>query len=370
MKNKELLSRIESKIGVSEGTAIFILSTLIIKIMGAVYKIPLCNLLGSKGVGLYQMVFPVYSLCITIACGGLPTAMTQIIAKGYNAENLLKKCLKSFLAIAIVLSLAIVVFSNKIALAQGDNSARLLYFAIAPAILFVSVICCFRGYFQGKGNFKPTAFSQMIEQVVKCVFGVIALLLVKRNIIIRTLFACFAITFSEIIALVYLALKYKKYRKKTLENNLNTKISFKQLFIIIAPITFALLFFPLASFIDSFIVVNALKNSYFERATEVYGIYAGGVETIIALPVALLHNLSLGYLPTLTKNNGGIKALAFTFILSVVCGNSFFSICREVVFWWNKRVFRFINNFTSICKYKRNSVINLAGNELLFGCNF
>ena len=91
MKNKSLFKGIEGKIGVAEGTTVFMLSTLLIKIIGGIYKIPLCNLLGSKGMGLYQMVFPVYFLAITIACGGLPTAMTQIIAKGYNAESLLKK---------------------------------------------------------------------------------------------------------------------------------------------------------------------------------------------------------------------------------------------------------------------------------------
>ncbi|MBR3864313.1 MAG: oligosaccharide flippase family protein [Clostridia bacterium] len=318
MKNKSLLKGIESKIGVAEGTAIFMLSTLLIKLLGGIYKIPLCNLLGSKGMGLYQMVFPVYSLAITLACGGLPTAMTQIIAKGYNAKSLLKKCIKIFVLIALVLCFVLLIFSKKIATMQGDSTASSLYYAIAPAIVAVALISCFRGYFQGKSNFKPTAFSQTVEQLVKCVSGVIALLLISGSVQKRAFFACLAVTFSEIIAFSYMLIKYRKTRCEDINEDNKKEITLKELFLIIAPIACSVLFFPLATFADSFIVINSLKNTYFEKATEVYGVYSGGVDTVISLPVSLLHNLSLGFLPLIVKDNKNDKGIVTVFILSIV----------------------------------------------------
>ncbi len=318
MKNKSVLKGIESKIGIAEGTMVFMLSTLLIKIIGGIYKIPLCNLLGSQGMGLYQMVFPVYFLAITLACGGLPTAMTQIIAKGYNAKNLLKKCIKIFLLIGLFLCFILLFFSGKISNLQGDVKASSLYFAIAPAVVVVTLISCFRGYFQGNGNFKPTAFSQTIEQLVKCVSGVIALLLIDGSVQKRAFFACFAVTFSEIIALIYLFLKYRKNFSDDKKNDNQKEISIKELLLTIAPIACSVLFFPLATFADSFIVINLLKNTYFEKATEVYGIYTGGVDTVISLPVSLLHNLSLGFLPLIVKDNKKTKGIVIVFFISIL----------------------------------------------------
>lgn len=319
MSNLKVFRRIENKVGLAEGTSVFILSTLFIKVVGALYKIPLCNLLGGYGIGLYQTVFPVYALILTLSGAGIPTAMTKIISSGYDADVLLNKCLKIFCPLAFLFAFLLVVFAKKLCLLQGEANAKILYFAIAPSIVIVSFIACLRGYFQGKSNFKPTAVSQVIEQCVKAISGVIALLLVSGSVVKRAFFACLAVTFSEVVSLCYLALKFKRVKKTILNNNKVTEIKTKRLLSIILPITLATLFLPFSCFLDSITAINFLKNTYAEGATAVYGLYTGGVDTIISLPVGLLHCLSLGFLPSTVKNKGKNKSVLIVFFSSIAC---------------------------------------------------
>ena len=115
---KEIALNIEKRFGVSNGTLFFMLSALLVKAIGAIYKIPLYNLLGSGGVGLYQMVFPLYALLLTLSSGGIPSGMTKLISCGYNGEIVLKKSLKIFLPAGIIFSLLLfavtVYFETKI----------------------------------------------------------------------------------------------------------------------------------------------------------------------------------------------------------------------------------------------------------------
>ncbi|MBQ3572590.1 MAG: oligosaccharide flippase family protein [Clostridia bacterium] len=320
---------IEKRIGASEGTLFFMLSALIIKVIGGIYKIPLYNLLGSDGIGLYQMVFPVYALLLTLSSGGIPSGITKLISGGENAQRVLKKCTKLFLPIGLLLSFFMFFLGDLIALKQGNLLAGSLYKAISPSVFIVCLLGCLRGYFQGKSNFIPTALSQIIEQVVKAVSGVIALLFTNGSYVKKAFLACIAVTLSEVISLAFMATVYfVKIKKEKLigakeeykEKNDESKLTFKRLIVFILPLTLTSLCIPFASFIDSFIAVNALKNTFGEKATAVYGVYTGGVESVISLPVSVLHSLSLGFLPKITGDKNGQKSMLYVFILSCLAG--------------------------------------------------
>ena len=319
-KSFNKIKSLEGRIGVANGTFGFILSTILVKIIGVIYKIPLYRLLGVEGVGLYQMVFPVYALLLTFAGGGVSTAITRLVANGYNAEDLLKKCLLIFASIGLLFSICLAVFSKQIAILQGNQFASKLYLVISPSVFFVSVIGCVRGYFQGKNSFTPTAFSQVIEQIVKAASALIALLIVDADVLKKGLIACVAITFSEVVALFYLLLKFKKvknvYRKSDQPQQL---IGYAYAIKFIMPITLSAIILPIASFLDSFIAVNALKQIFFEKATSLYGIYTGGVDVVIGLPVGLLHCLILGYLPRISLNKKGMQISIFIIAISAIC---------------------------------------------------
>jgi stage V sporulation protein B len=153
--------------------------TFIAKLLGALYRVPLTAILGGVGLGLYQMVFPVYALLLDFSGASLPSALSKLISsneeqgKYKNAHALLNVSARFFALFGFVLSALLIIFARPLARLQGNEDAFYAYIFLAPAILFVSLISVLRGYFQGLMNMKPTALSQILEQTVKLVLGVL-----------------------------------------------------------------------------------------------------------------------------------------------------------------------------------------------------
>ena len=170
----------------------------ITKVIGALYRIPLTNLLGAEGIGIYQMVFPLYCLLLTVSSTGVPNGIAKLIAEGNDAETTLKSALKLFIPIGIIGRLVMAIFSSKIATLQGNSLATKSYIFISPSVLAVSVISCFRGYYQGLIDMKPTAISQVLEQVIKLIFGLSLTYAFRNNVAIGASMATLAVTLSEL----------------------------------------------------------------------------------------------------------------------------------------------------------------------------
>lgn len=293
MKNNKTLS----------GVFILVVSGVLAKIFSAIYRIVLTRLLGGVGIGIYQLIFPIYSLLVVLTTAGLPMAISKVIAKHKGCEKtVVKKCVVCFSLISIILSLVLVFISKSLARMQGNPEIFLCYIILAPTILFVSISSVLRGYFQGIKSFSPSAISNIIEQFVKLVLGLIlTATLIKINLIYAITGAIISIVVSEIVSFLVLLLGYKTSIKKS--KNCNLDISFKEIFKDILPITLTNLILPLASFIDSLIVVNLLKiNFSTEFSVFLYGLESGAVSTLISLPSIFSFAIATAIMPTLTKN--------------------------------------------------------------------
>ncbi len=315
------------------GAFVLAIGALISKVLGAVYRVPLTNVLGSEGLGLYQMIFPIYCVLLEFSGACVPSALSKMIAsdeseyKAQNAKNLLINAVKLFLIIGSIGTLLMAGLSYFIANAQGNYKAFIGYIFLSPSVIAVSVISCFRGYFQGKANMKPTAISQVIEQALKLVFGLFLAYIFLPNIPLSAGGAALGVTLSEIISLLFLYLAYKRQGKKEKINFAYDKSTFKKdakrLAKITLPITLCGIALPLSQFIDSFIIVNAL-NVYRSDGTALYGMFSGAVNTIISLPVALCYGLAAVAIPLVSsakigkENKSASKTLALTFFSSLI----------------------------------------------------
>ena len=106
--------------------------------------------------------------------------------------------------------------AEKIAILQGNPEIKKSYFAIAPALFFVSMIAVYKGYFQGECIFTPTAISQIVEQVFKVGVGLaFALIFVESGILQAIFYAVIAISISEVITFIYLLFVYAKHKKRS-----------------------------------------------------------------------------------------------------------------------------------------------------------
>lgn len=300
-----------------KGALIISIGGFLTKLIGAFYRIPLTRILGAKGIGLYQMAFPLYCLLLTFSSQGVPNGIAKIIASGEDANKTLKSALKIFAPIGLLGFLIMAIFSRQIATLQGNVLAKGCYFYLAPSIFLVSVISCFRGYFQGLSNMTPTSVSQVLEQVVKCVFGLVLCSIFKNDIILATKMATLSVTLSELVATAYFIIIYNKKSKITLLKGVKTNV--KGVVFIVVPIMLATITLPLCRTVESFMVVNILKG-YLSNATSLYGIYSGGVESVVGVPVAICYGLCVSSIPEIAKRTNVNKKVKLTIFLTLFLG--------------------------------------------------
>lgn len=279
----------------------------LVKVLGVIYRIPLTNLLGGVGLGLYQMIFPVYTLLLDFAGAGIPSAISKIVGEEDASIRqkigvaYLKSALKRLSVIGAVGCLIMITLCYPISVLQGNSGSVLGYIMLAPSVFIVSLISCFRGYFQGQMQMNPTSISQVVEQGVKLVLGIILVKAFMPNVNLAVGGATLAVTISEVVALIYLWVLYKKSVKglKNEEEIVLSKPQTKKLFRIAVPITLLGILLPLSHFIDSFLIVNLLKH-YRADATSLYGLLSGVVHTVIGLPIGLCYAVAVVSIPTVS----------------------------------------------------------------------
>lgn len=284
------------------GALILSIGGILAKIFSAIYRIGLTRILGGEGIGLYQLVFPLYSLCVVLATAGLPMAISKVIAKSKStAKSVVKKCLLFVIIISLVLSFILFTCSEGLATLQGEKSISICYIILAPSIILVSACSVLRGYFQGIANFVPSAVSNIFEQFVKlCVGLILSLALVGISLLASIIGAMISIVVSEIVSLLILLVFYKKYKPT---DNQTTNIELKGLLKDILPITLTNIIMPIATFIDSILVVNLLNINFTQSMSVfLYGLESGAVSSLVSLPTIFSFAIASVILPSITSN--------------------------------------------------------------------
>lgn len=313
------------------GALVLSVSGVITKLIGAFYRVPLTNLLGAEGMGLYQMVFPLYTILLTFSSTGAPSGISKLIASGEKPEVALKSSLKLFSLLGAVGTLLMAIFCLPVATLQGNSKAWLCYLALSPSVFLVSVISCFRGYFQGLVNMRPTGISQIVEQLVKLFFGLSFAYFIKGSILLKAGACALSVTISELVALVYIYAVYKPKTNVSLKRvNLNLKAVVKT----VLPIMLASLVMPLIRTVDSFLILNLVKTD----ATKNFGLYSGVVESLVSVPVTVCYSISVTSIPLIAKQNGtslqvnsAFNSLALTSAIASLFGVATFMLSNFVI---------------------------------------
>lgn len=360
--NKLLLDMKKNVTNFINGAAILSVAGIIVKILGAIFRIPLTNIIGSEGMGIYQLAYPMYSFLLVISSAGFPVAISRLVARAVNTGDYklanrtfrLSKALMFALGFAAMAILAI--FSGLIAQKQGNADSKYVLLAIAPAILFVSVLSAYRGYFQGMQNMIPTAVSQIIEQFIKLIAGLgFALYFVRFGKLWGAVGAVAGVMLSELVALIYIVILYNGKKKEILSDihsmqiqtaRISSKQIIKDVVMIALPVAIGSAILPLVSMIDQLIVINGLKDiiadidglpfnvqsiiKYAEKnnviidsamsmtqiasefpviyekfvtslATSLYGIMSGTCSPITALPLIFSTSLAISIVPAVSQ---------------------------------------------------------------------
>ena len=299
------------------GISILGIAGLICKVVGVLYLIPLANLIGSQGLGVYNQVFPTYNLMLTISSAGIPVAISRMVAarlargEAHTPRRVFRVALVILGVLGLVSTLAMLLFADDFARATGTLATVRGFMMIAPSLLLVCLMSAFRGYMQGHRRMWPTAISQLIEQVGKV--GIALPLafsfMQKGGYPMGVAGALLGTTLAEATALLYMAVDYVLQRNKLPGGSLGPagaplegyRAITREMMATAVPITIGACIVPLAGMVDSFMLVRLMK-AYLPEATALshYGIYAGLVISLINVPTALAMALSSNLVPAIS----------------------------------------------------------------------
>lgn len=298
------------------GISILGIAGLICKVVGVLYLIPLANLIGSEGLGVYNQVFPSYNLMLTISSAGIPVAISRMVAarmargEARNPDRVFRAAFVMLGILGLVSTLLLLLFSDRLARATDTPDSRMGFLMIAPSLFLVCVLSAFRGYMQGRRRMWPTAISQLIEQVGKLGVALPLAYTWTRagGYPMGVAGALLGTSIAEAVALLYMSLDYfflrPQIRQAILQDTAPVerykRIS-RELLYTAVPISIGACIVPLAAAVDSFMLVRLMKV-YLDEQTALsnYGIYAGLVIALINAPTALAMAMSSNLVPAVS----------------------------------------------------------------------
>lgn len=343
-----------------EGT-ILAMASLVSRIIGLLYRIPLTNILGDMGMDYYSTAFDIYNILLIISSYSLPLAVSKLVsadmAKG-RRKNIYRtlKCALLFAAVSGTVA-ALVLFFGGDFFATEILKTPYSIFAVrvlVPTLLVVAVLGVLRGFFQGLGSMMPSAISQVLEQIANAIVSVWAAYVLFQygtkvgavlgnpenyaaaygaagGTIGTGIGAFVALGFSAFVLFAYLSV-YKRQAKRERRAKVDSySYIFKVLVITIIPVLLSTTIYNCNGLIDRGVFKNitAYQGYSADEISSWYGIYSGKYKTLINVPISIASALAASSVPALTAayTNGKIEevrkqintAIRFIMVIAFPC---------------------------------------------------
>lgn len=290
------------------GTLILTIFGFVGKVLGAVFKIGLTAVVGSYGIGVYQLLFPVLVFFIVFSSEGFSSALTVRQAEHpEKGRSYFVLSIISSLVVSGVSFIMIMIISAFFANLQGVLIEWQLYLIVGVGVFIISLLSINKARIRGEERFVAYSLFETLEDVLKVVFALILAWILKPYGINGAVTGIFiGIVLSSFVTLIIICLykpKNTAFEKSKLTKNDRTDF-FKYSLLSMAGI----IIIPAIQFIESTIVIRLMVNLNVTNvlATKLYGISRGSVSAIINLPFFLVGALEVLLLPNLSrsKNNG------------------------------------------------------------------
>ena len=325
-------------------TLILFVAMFITKIIGAVLRIPLTNMLGGVGMGYFSTAYSFFNPVYTVLAAGLPTIVTKLTAQSVSCKRYkeARKIKSAALVISLVAGLLGTVFMLAFAspfanFAASSPDSLWSILAIAPSVIFCCLAAAYRGYYEGLSNMMPTAVSQVVESVIKAAMGLglsyIVLHLGTQGLISQEKILPYAaaaavlgVTFGELCGTLFLVIRSRFLKDSITESELKLSVEpprkrelIRKIIIESLPISLGAVVINIGSFIDILTISSGIQKSLYENQsyfTEqypmavseagvdlfgnfVYGSYAGIVLSIFMIITSMTALVGKSSLPNI-----------------------------------------------------------------------
>ena len=300
-----------------QGAVILGAAGVFIKILGAIFRIPLGNMIGDIGMSYYQSAYPVYNFFLTLATAGIPLALSKMVSERIATGNYYEA--GRVFRVSFILLIIISVTSSSICFFGAEIITELVKVpeaqysmrAISPALLIVPMMAAFRGYFQGMQNMNLTALSQSVEQLFRVICGLsLAFYFLGTSLEYSAAGAAFGATAGAVAGLICALVIYMRNRSGILqkidasrgEKAQSAKDILRRIVIIAVPITIGASIMPIMNTIDVGMVVRVLISAGYtgEEAKSMYGQLSGMVGPLINFPQVMTQAVAMSLVPAVS----------------------------------------------------------------------
>ncbi len=296
---------------------ILILANIIVRFFGFVYRVPLTNMLGDKGNGIYSASFSIYYFFLILSSASFPAVISKLVAervaKGhYRDAHKVYKVSYVLSASLGFLSMLILFFNAKTLETIIDKEGSYLSIQVlAPTVFFVSILSVYRGYFQGLKNTVPTALSQIVEQIFNAGVSLVgAYFLVKVSVAHGSAGSTLGTLSGALSGLVLIYFIYQKnkksilyyvYRSKSYEKSFDIA---KEILATAFPIILGTAVFSITNIIDAIMIPARLEHTGMftsDEATILFGQLTGKFLVLTNLPISIATVFSASVIPNISE---------------------------------------------------------------------
>lgn len=312
--------------------SILAMASIVSRIIGLIYRIPLTAIIGDVGNDYYGCAFEIYNILLIISSYSLPLAVSKLVSAGVtkgrkkNVYRILK-CAFLFALISGAVAGCILFFGAEFITANIMKTPYSVFAVkvLAPTLLVVAILGVIRGYFQGLGTMMPSAVSQVLEQIVNAVVSVwAAYVLFSYGAKVGAILgnpdnyaaaygamggtigtgagAVVALLFVGFVYLIYMRL-YKQQMKRSREREVDSyRYTFHILIMTVIPVLLSTTIYNCSSIIDQ-ILFKHIANAQGYDAGQIsiwWGKYSGKYRTLINVPISIASALAASSVPSLT----------------------------------------------------------------------
>ncbi len=356
-----------------KGTIILTVAGLITKILGFVLRIFLSRFLGAEGLGIYQLVFPVFSLGIVISSYGIQTAISRYVSASSNANPADQiKYLKAGASLSLGLSLLFSAILYNLAVPVSNfilNESRCasLIRVAAFCIPLESIHICINGFYYGRKKTGVPAFSQFVEQTFR-ILGIYLLFTIteKNNLVFTPLHAVGGNLIGDVFCLLFVstALTFIKKQKNT-SHTTSYPLIYGNLLKIALPLSCNQTLVHIFHSVETVLIPTMLQNYGYSvsQALSIYGVLTGMALPLLMFPSTLTNSFAVLLLPTISEANANgqrermvsvTRGAVSTCTLLGIFSTGFFLFLGEetgMVLFQNREVGNYLRILSFLCPF-------------------
>ena len=297
------------------GALVLLLASLINRVIGFAYQILIIRLIHPEGVGLFNMIYPIYVMVLVVATFGIPVAISKLVAEEVAQKNLkgayrIFSLALGFLIVSSCLFTLLLVICAPLLQEHLFPNPKVYYsfLSLIPGIIIVSLCSAFRGFFQGLQQMTPTAVTQVLEQFVRVSAGLlIAYMLLPRGIEYAAIGISLGVVCGELVGFLLMLWIYITSRPPIPQQGFlvvpqSASVVFGRIFELGVPVTLTRFVSTALMSADAVLIPKRLQDSglSLHEATSVFGQLVGISETLLFTPAIVTISLATALVPAIS----------------------------------------------------------------------